>query len=129
VSIPVALDELRSTSGGYRFAYLMTTGDDLRAHAVAVTPTHDGAALVVTGAGRRTAANAEARPAVSLVWPPDDLGGYSLIVDGDATVERSGSGDDATVHVNPTKAVLHRSAPSPDPSSSCTSDCRSVPLD
>jgi hypothetical protein len=127
MSIPVALDELRSTSGGYRFAYLMTTGDDLRAHAVAVSPTHDGDALVVADVGRRTAANAEARPAVSLVWPPHDLGGYSLIVDGDATVERSGN--EARVRVQPTKAVLHRSAPSPDPTSSCTSDCRAVPLD
>jgi hypothetical protein len=133
MSIPVALDELRSTSGGYRFAYLMTIADDGRPHAVAVSPTHDGAVLVVAGVGRRTAANAEARPVVALVWPPDDLGGYSLIVDGDATVDRSGSGsgngDGTTVRVRPTKAVLHRPAPSPDPTSSCTSDCRSVPLD
>lgn len=129
MSIPVALDELRSTSGGYRFAYLMTTSDDGRPHAVAVSPAHDGADLVVTGVGRRTASNAEARPAVSLVWPPDVIDGCSLIVDGQASVERGAGADGARVVVSPTKAVLHRPAPSPDPTSSCTSDCRSVPLD
>lgn len=128
MSIPVALEELRSTSGGYRFAYLMTTGDDGRPHAVAVSPSHDGADLVVTGVGRRTASNAEARPVVSLVWPPDEIDGYSLIVDGQASVVR-GDDEDARVVVHPIKAVLHRPAPSPDPTSSCRSDCRSVPLD
>lgn len=127
MSIPVALDELRSTCGGYRFAYLMTVGDDGHPHAVAASPTHGDGELVVAGVGRRTASNARARPTVSLVWPPDDLEGYSLIVDGEASVE--GSGDAVRIRVRPTKAVLHRPAPGPDPTASCTSDCRSVPLD
>jgi hypothetical protein len=51
-------------------------------------------------------------------------GDYSLIVDGTATVESSDGGQ--RVGVTPTRAVLHRPAAVPDPSSSCTADC--VPL-
>ena len=70
-------------------------------------------------AGRRTVGNAAARPAVALLWPPAEPGGYSLIVDGDAT-----TADDRLV-VAPTKAVLHRPGPPPPAAaaSGCTSDC------
>jgi hypothetical protein len=59
---------------------------------------------------------------VSLLWPPDERGGYSLIVDGDA--EQSGA---AQLTISISKAVLHRrGAPTAANTSSCTSDC--VPL-
>ena len=80
-----------------------------------------GAALegdrITCEAGRTTLANATRSPAVSLLWPPNEPGGYSLIVDGEATCD----GD--TVAIAPTRAVLHRPGPSPDPQSSCTADC------
>ena len=63
----------------------------------------DAAGLVCT-IGRTTGANASARPAVSLVWPPGTPGDYSLIVDGTATVVGS------TLTVAPTGAVRHRPA-------------------
>jgi hypothetical protein len=56
------------------------------------------------GAGRRTASNVAARPAVTLLWPVAHDDAYRLIVDGDASV----TGD--TVTVVPTFAVLHRIA-------------------
>jgi len=124
VSVPVGLAELRSASAGYRASpYLLTTSDDGRPHAVAVTVTWDGDELVAV-AGGRTRANGAARPLVSLLWPPSEPGGYSLIVDGDAVIAPSG----AEVRVRPTKAVLHRpaTAPAPAEAGACGSDC--VPL-
>ena len=60
----------------------------------------------------------------SLIFPvrtPDD---YSLIVDGTASVADAASdGRERRVLVRPTKAVLHRTAAAPDPSSACGSDC------
>ena len=60
--------------------------------------------------------NASARPLVALLWPPNSSGEFSLIVDADATRV-----DDARVWLEPTRAVLHRPAPSGD-----GSDCQPV---
>lgn len=123
VSIQVQLGELADAMAVYRFAYMVTMSDDGRAHVVAVTPHWDGGALVVDGIGRRSAANLAARPAVTLVWPPLEPAGYSLILDGQA---QGGDGDagngrdaepagaepaGAAVTIVPSRAVLHRPAP------------------
>lgn len=122
MSVPVAIEDLVAATGEYRWAYLLTVRDDLRPHIVAVGPTWDRDQLVI-GVGRATARNAAARSSVSLVYPPVEEGGYSLIVDGDATVV----GEDI-VRVAPTGAVLHRpAAPGFDGSSTgCRSDCEPV---
>lgn len=125
MSVPVALDRLRDEAG--RFGprpYLLTVSADGRAHAVSVAVAWDGDELVMA-AGRRTVANAADRPHVSLLWPPHEPDGYSLIVDGEAHV--SAGPDGAGVAVTPTTAVLHRSAPNPGAgASACGSDC--IPL-
>lgn len=125
MSIPVPVEGLADAMVGRAYAYLLTVGDDGRPHAVAVTPHLHGGNLQAT-VGRRTADNAAARPrAVSLVWPPGEVGGYSLIVDGAASVE----GD--VVTVRPGKGVLHRPAPAgsgPAEAGSCGNDCVGVPL-
>ena len=122
MSIPVDLDALADEMAPRAFCYLLTVSDDARPHAVAVQPAlTDG--VVSVEAGRRTCANAGARPNVSLVFPPTNTDGYSLIVDGDATV------DGSTVRITPTRGVLHRPAHAPTGSSdgpvegSCGSDC------
>ena len=125
MSIPVPLDRLRAAieerRGG---AYLVTVSDDGRPHAVHVSVCWDGDALVAE-VGKRSAANAAARPgAITLLYPvraPDD---YSLIVDGSAA--RDALHGAHRVRVMPTKAVLHRPAAIPDPASACSADC--VPL-
>lgn len=104
MSVKVDLGELGHHLAQHPFAYLLTVGDDLRAHAVAVQPTLDEGGLLMTGLGRRTSTNLAARPDVSLVWPPHEPGGYSLIVDGRATVIGE------TARVEPAHAVLHRPA-------------------
>ena len=122
VSIPVAIDDLISATGDYGWAYLLTVRDDLRPHIVAVTPEWAGAELTME-VGRGTAHNVSARPTVSLCYPPVDDGGYSLIVDGVATLR-----GDTAVRFVPTGAVLHRPAPDGVVGSvaGCGNDCEPV---
>jgi hypothetical protein len=115
----VDLEQLADTIGGYGFAYLVTVGEEGRAHVLAVTPETVEGGLAVGGVGRHSQENATARPDVTLVWPPTDAGGYSLLVDGSATV------DGSTVTVSPTKAILHRRAPGPD-GTRAGSDCAPI---
>lgn len=101
MSIAVDLSALAGTLAEYSFAYLVTVGDDYRAHTVAVDPVMTGGALVVASVGNSTRRNAGAHPDVTLVWPPREPGGLTLIVDGTADVA------DAGLRVTPTGAVLH----------------------
>ena len=126
MSIPVELSDLAATLARYRYAYLMTTSDAAAPHAVAVNVVLRGGELVIEPVGSRTRQNALARPVVGLVWPPQDEGDYSLIVDGRAIVTGT------ALRIAPTRAVLHRPAASPAAAgqaaggSACGSDC--IPL-
>ena len=126
MSIPVELAKLREAMTSLvRAPYLLTVGDDGRAHCVATPCRWHGDELELE-AGNRTLANAAARPSVSLLWPPNDADGYSLIVDAEVTSEAgSGSGDNV-VRVRPSRAVLHRPAAGAPPTDGCDADC--VPL-
>ena len=119
MSIAVGLDELREQMAEFGPAYVLTVSDDGRAHSVAVSVEWRGAELVVP-AGRTTSRNATARPLVALLWPATTTDGYSLIVDATfvAGAEIPG-GHELTLR--PTKAVLHRPAPS-----GVGSDCQPV---
>jgi hypothetical protein len=124
MSVPVPLVTLRDAvaeRGGV--AFLLTVSDDARPHAVQCPVRWEGDALMVE-VGRRSAHNAEARPAVSLLCPartPDD---HSLIIDGMAA--STTRGDKLALLIAPTAAVLHRPAAAPEPGSACGADC--VPL-
>lgn len=113
MSIEVPLDELFGRIRGWGFGYLLTVSDDGRPHLLALRPdivrAEDGTErLRFDAGGGRACRNADARPNISIVFPPvDHSDGYSLVVDGDATV------DGSLVDVDPTWAVLHRPAPSP----------------
>ena len=127
MSVPVSLDRLREEMTRFGSTpYLLTVTGDQRSHAVSVHVTWDGEgedAGLVAETGRGTAANAAARSMVTLLWPPYEPDGYSLIVDGTAEV-----GDKVTVR--PKTAVLHRTASAPGAKVSaetcCANDC--VPL-
>ena len=124
MSIAVSIDKLREEVA--RFGptpYLLTVSEDARAHAVAVTVEWQGDDLVM-GIGGRSSRNAQVHPDVSLLWPPFEPGGYSLISDGVAR-----DLGDERMAFSPTKAVLHRPAsgqPASAPEGDCSSDC--VPL-
>ncbi|MBG7605228.1 MAG: hypothetical protein IZT58_11410 [Actinobacteria bacterium] len=122
MTIPVAIADLVAKTEEYGWAYLLTVRDDQRPHIVAVAPVWDGE-LLTMDVGRRTADNVEARPSISLCYPPVEDGAYSLIVDGQGRV----SGDQKAQFA-PTDAVLHRPAPAGFDASStgCGSDCEPV---
>jgi hypothetical protein len=110
VSIEVPIPELFEQVDRWGFCYLLTVSDDLRTHLLALRPAVAGEGesrvLRFDAGGGRACRNAAARPEVSLVFPPaEHSDGFSLVVDGGATV------DGAFVDVRPTWAVLHRPAP------------------
>jgi hypothetical protein len=105
-------------------AYVLTVTGDGRPHAVYLDVACEGGRLVAAGVGATTAANAAARPNVSLLFPVSAAADYTLFVDGPATVETRG--DERCVVVTPTRAVYHRPGPPRDPASSCTSDCMPI---
>ncbi len=134
MSIPVDLDELAAAMADYPTAFLVTVNEDLRVHAVQVHPKLSDGALRIAEPGRRTSANLAARPNVTVLFPPYEVGGYTLLVDGHASPAGSPDGAPAGakgVAIVPAAAVLHRAASSPvsdsaDPDA-CVNDC--VPLD
>ncbi|MEE6175588.1 pyridoxamine 5'-phosphate oxidase family protein [Mycobacterium sp. 050134] len=119
----VDLDRLAAALPDYPFAYLITVDDGYRVHTVTVEPRlRDGSVLDVGAIGGRTRENLARRAEVTLLWPPREPGGYSLIVDGAAEV----SGDDAgRLNVVPSRALLHRDADpdSPEAAKGCLHDC------
>ena len=103
MSVPVDLDALAEQVAAFPGPpYLLTTGGG-PAHVVSVDARLQDGRFAVP-AGRTTQSNAAAQPTVTLLWAPEPGGPYSLIVDGEATVD----GD--VVLVAPTRAVLHRVA-------------------
>ena len=126
MSIPVELDALEAATGDYAMAYLLTVSDDFRPKIVACVPDWDDGQLVCR-AGGGSARNAATRSAVTLAFPPIEPGGYTLIVDGNAHVDQSG--EVPIVHLAPTRAVLHRTAPSgfTNTATNCASDCTPIP--
>ena len=125
MSIVVEIGRLREEIARHGPAYLLTVSRDGRPHAVAGSVEWSDGALV-GGVGHRTAENIAERPLVSLLWPPAEPGGYSLIVDATAALEGAGEARPRARFV-PTRAVLHRPAAEDKPAApGCGADC--VPL-
>jgi hypothetical protein len=132
----VDLKRLAAALPDYPFAYLITVDDDYRVHTVTVEPElrdlPDGPAgadgpkaiLDVGLIGGRTRENLAQRSDVTLLWPPPEPGGYSLIVDGRAEATDSDT-ETARLGVVPTRALLHRDADpdSPKAAKGCLHDC------
>ncbi|ANS77692.1 pyridoxamine 5'-phosphate oxidase-related, FMN-binding [Serinicoccus hydrothermalis] len=119
MSIVVDLEELGEALGRHPTAYLLLSGED-RPHVGEVEVTMRADVLVVDRPGRTALRTVPARPQVTLLLPPAQVDGYTLIVDGEAALV----GDE--LHVEPSHAVLHR-RPRPDspPSATdCGNDCQ-----
>lgn len=118
----VDFDRLAAALPDFPFAYLITVDDSYRAHTVAVEPVLRDGVLDVGAIGGGTRKNLARRSDLTLLWPPTEPGGYSLIVDGRAEVSDEQA---ETVHLNvvPTKALLHRNADSPSVAKGCLHDC------
>src|SRR5438270_11430173 len=104
MSVKVDLDQLAGALADFTFAYLITVGDDYRAHTVAVAPVLSDGVIGVGPVGNTTRTNVGRHDGVTLVWPPSEPGGYTLIVDG------LGRPIDDALTVTPTRPVLHRPA-------------------
>jgi len=122
----VDLKRLAAALTDYPFAYLITVDADYRVHTVTVEPElHDlpddpkgsegpQAILDVGLIGGHTRKNLAHRSDVTLLWPPYEPGGYSLIVDGRAAVADIGD-ETVQLEILPTRALLHRNATSQFP--------------
>ena len=123
MSIPVDVASLARALEDFGAGYLLTnTGG--RVKVVTVEPTVTDGVALVEGPGKGTIANLADNAAVTLVFPPREPKGFTLLVDGTGEVV----GDD--VRITPVTAVLHRPAshadgpPAPD---GCGNDCAPLP--
>jgi len=125
MSLKVDLDQLAGVLVDFTFAYLVTVDDGYHAHTVAVEPVLTDGVIDVGPVGKSTRKNLAKRDGVTLVWPPGEPGGYTLIVDG----RGQPSDADTALKVVPSRAVLHRKAApdSPATATDCLHDC--VPLE
>lgn len=101
--------------------YLLSVTQSNRPHCGSARPGWDVAnlRLTVDAPSSWPGSAASGYCQVSLVWPPAQLGGYSLIVDGTAAEY-----EPARLAIAPTRAVLYRPGPAQtSDGSSCGSDC------
>lgn len=122
MSIPVAVEALEKAMQEFGSAYLLTTSD-ARVKVVTVDPVVDGDRIRVGDPGGGTRSNLAGSAAVTLVFPPRQQRGYTLLVDG------TGKVDGNEVIVTPASAVLHRPASHADsalPANGCGHDCAPV---
>jgi len=119
MSIPVDVADLAEALQDFGAGYLLTTTAGA-VKVVTVEPTASDGVLQVAGPGKGTIAKLADNPAVTLVFPPREPRGFTLLVDGTAEV----AGED--VRITPATAVLHRPAShadGPPAPGGCGNDC------
>lgn len=116
------MERLAATRAGFGAGYLLTTSSDGRVKVVTVEPAVEGAELVIAGVSGGSAANLAGNPAATVVFPPIEARGYSLIVDGTGAVQAD------AIRIRAASAVLHRPAAHgvPKEGPGCGQDCREV---
>jgi hypothetical protein len=123
MSIPVDLGDLAKALEEFDAGYLVTVSPSGTVKVVTVEPAIADGVLLVPGPGKGTLANLTGNRSVTLVFPPRQPKGFTLLLDGNGEA----AGDD--VRVTPSGAVLHRPAghadgpPAPD---GCGHDCAPV---
>ncbi|WP_298886257.1 hypothetical protein [uncultured Serinicoccus sp.] len=119
MSIVVDLAELEQALTRHPTAYLLLPGDG-RPHVGEVEVSMRGDVVVLSTPGRTARRVVPQRPAVTLLLPPAEPGGYALVVDGEASLV----GEE--LHVEPSHAVLHRRPRpgSPPSATGCGNDCQ-----
>jgi hypothetical protein len=123
MSIPVEVADLAKFFAEFDAGYLLTVTPTGTVKVVTVEPVVTDGVLLVAGPGKGTLANLARSGAVTLVFPPRQPKGFTLLVDGTGDL----AGDD--VQVTPTGAVLHRPAnhaEGPPPPGGCGNDCAPV---
>lgn len=108
MSIVVDLDELAATVADHPYGYLLTTSGGA-VKAVTVTAHVVDGHVEVPVASNGSARNLADNPTATLLFPPTQPGGCSLIVDGTAVAAGEG------FRLEPSRAVLHRPADHAEP--------------
>ncbi|KRF20654.1 hypothetical protein ASG90_18990 [Nocardioides sp. Soil797] len=106
MSILVDLTRLAATLQDFGSGFLVTTGEDGRAKVVTVDPEVEAGAIMLPPS-KGSARNLAMHSAATLVFPPLQAKGYTLLVDGDAVP--SGAVPSGAV---PSGAVLSGAVPS-----------------
>jgi hypothetical protein len=104
MSIVVPLEDLAGEIAERGAGYLLSAAGG-RPHILHLNFVVDGIELRAE-VGPSAKANIEAQPAVAVLWPGRTADEYSLIADGEATID-----GEATVVVTAVGAMLHRPAP------------------
>ena len=77
--------------------------------------------------GKRGTKNLENCPHVTMLWPPKELGGYSLIIDGIASKHENFDGSGSVWKISFDSGILHRPAQNLEGNDhSCGSDCQTI---
>ncbi|MFX0538676.1 pyridoxamine 5'-phosphate oxidase [Ornithinimicrobium sp. Y1847] len=121
MSIPVEMAALDEALSRHDTAYLLTSGDG-RPHVAEVFPQLVDGHLILAEPGRTARRVVGDRSEVTVMLPPREYGGYTLIIDGTGEVDA----DDA-LRIAPTHAVWHRAAghgPQTDSPTGCGNDCQ-----
>ena len=106
-----------------REAYLLTIGKGPHTSNVSIDLRNG---VICCAIGPSAAKNIAREPNVSLFWPPNESGGYAMIVNGIATGTAQPNGA-VRAEISLTKSVLHRPGPKPaDSDGPCASDCRRI---
>lgn len=121
MSIVVDLSQLAEAVTRHPTAYLLLTGDE-RPHVGEVEVAVRDGVVVVARPGRTASRVVPERPAVTLLLPPAEQDGHSLLVDGQAALV----GEE--LHLRPSHAVLHRRARPDSPASATGCEGDSQPL-
>ena len=123
MSIQVDVENIAQALADFDTAYLLSVGAT-GVKVVNVQVVAAGHDLLIPTESGGTARNIAGNPAVTVLCPPRQAGGYSLIIDG------AGAADGPGFRVSPTRAVLHRpaapDAPVPDDPTVCGNDCKSL---
>ncbi len=102
MTIPVSIEQLPATLGTFGSAQLLTLASTGSVRVHTVDPTVVDGQVRVVCEHRSPLENAERDPRVTLVWAPLQRHGWTLILDGMASVD----GDELVVEV--ASAILHR---------------------
>ena len=110
MSVKVDINQLGKMLADYTLAYLVTVDDAYHAHTVAVEPVMVDGVIDIGPIGGHTRRNLVLHDRVTLLCPPGQPGGYSLIIDGHGQPTES---DDDRQRIVPSRAVLHRRVKKP----------------
>lgn len=118
------IEDLAQALAEYDSGYLLTNRAG-RTKVITVEAVVSGNRIVAEGVGHGSTANLVENPQGTLMFPPAERHGYTLLIDGTGTVV------EGTLTMEPTTAVRHRPAahadgpPAPGAAAAdCVNDCR-----